>query len=401
MYRSISHAAIACIALVSLIVLAPSQSLAATSGQMKGQQAPQKMTQNQKHWQIIASPNVGNVGSQLNAVAAVSTSDIWSVGEYYNPVYSTETLAEHWNGSTWQVVTSPNDGTDINQFNGVAVVAAKDVWAVGFYRNGPLRTLIEHWDGTQWSIIASPNVGNSHNQLESITALSANNIWAVGTYFDTHLRFNLTLIEHWNGTKWSVVGSPNTKMTINNLNAITPVSANNIWAVGYAEDGIYTTLVEHWDGTQWSIVASPNVMNSNSTLYGLSVLSANNIWAAGFYYDLNLNRDFTLVEHWDGTQWSIIASPNVGTDFCQLYGIAAISAHDVWSVGEDAHIPPHYTLTEHWNGTQWHIVHSPNPSRTYNTLAALIVVSGNLWSVGNYYNTHAKAYQTLVEVYRR
>ncbi len=403
MYRSISLAAIVCFAIVSLTILSPSQALAATAGNMQVQPIQQNISLNRKRWQIIASPNIGNVGSQLNGVAAVTARDIWSVGEYYNPAYSTETLVEHWNGSIWQLVTSPNNGTDINQLNGVAAVTTNDVWAVGFYRIGHLRTLIEHWNGTKWSIIASPDMGNSDNQLEAVTALSANNIWAVGTYFDTHPRSNLTLIEHWNGTKWSIVASPNSKLPINNLTAIASVSgnANNIWAVGYGEDGIYQTLVEHWDGTKWSIVASPNVMNSNSVLSGLSILTANNIWAVGGYYDLNLHRDFTLVEHWDGTKWSIVASPNVGTDFCQLYGVAAISANTVWAVGEDDQIPPAFTLTEHWNGTQWNIVPSPNLSTTFNTFAALIVVSGNLWAVGYYYNTQSKAYQTLIEFYHR
>ncbi len=383
MYRAISLAAIACFAIASLIILSPAQALAATSGNMKDQKSQQTQSVqqtipvNRKRWQIIASPNIGNIGSQLNGVAAVGASDIWSVGEYYNPVYSTQTLVEHWNGSTWQLVTSPNNGMDINQLNGVAAVTTNNVWTVGFYRNGPLRTLIEHWNGARWSIIASPNVGNSHNQLEAVTALSANNIWAVGTYFDTHLNSNLTLIEHWNGTQWSVIASPNSKLAINNLAAIATVSANNIWAVGDGEDGIYQTLIEHWDGAKWSIVASPNVMNSNSILNGLSVLTANNIWAVGDYYDLNLHRDFTLVEHWDGAKWSIVASPNVGTDFCRLYGVAAIAANNVWAVGEDDQIPPAFTLTEHWNGTQWNIVPSPNLSTTFNTFAALIVVSGN------------------------
>ncbi|HLJ36066.1 MAG TPA: hypothetical protein VKU38_20580 [Ktedonobacteraceae bacterium] len=400
MSRSISLAAVTCFAIVLLLLLSPSQALAASSQNVEAHLVHTNIPMNRKHWRIVASPNVGNVGSQLTSVAAVTASSIWSVGYYYTPVYATRTLVEYWNGSTWKLVASPDNGTDINQLNGVAAVSANDVWAVGYYRNGHFRTLIEHWDGTQWSIISSPNLGSGDNQLEAITAFSASDIWAVGTYFTTNPRANLTLIEHWNGTNWRVVASPNAPMPINNLTAVEPVTANNVWAVGYSEDGIYQTLVEHWNGTKWSVVASPNAMNGNSVLNGLSILAANDIWAAGNYYDLNLHRDFTLIEHWNGTQWSIIASPNVGTDFCLLYGIAAISANDVWAVGEDVHVPPHFTLTEHWNGTQWNIVSSPDPGTTFNSLDALIAVSGNLWAVGYYYDTQNKAYQTLVELYR-
>src|SRR5579863_7855841 len=107
MYRSISLAAATCFVIVLLMLLTPTQALAASSRNVESHLAHKNISLNQKHWQIIASPNVGNVGSQLNAVAAVTTSDIWSVGEYYNPVYSTRTLVEHWNSSTWQLVTSP------------------------------------------------------------------------------------------------------------------------------------------------------------------------------------------------------------------------------------------------------------------------------------------------------
>src|SRR5437764_621866 len=55
----------------------------------------------------------------------------------------------------WSVVSSPNVGTSSNVLNGVAVVSANDVWAVGYYSGG---TLIEHWDGTSWSVVPSPNV---------------------------------------------------------------------------------------------------------------------------------------------------------------------------------------------------------------------------------------------------
>src|SRR5579872_3965721 len=173
MSRSISLAAVTCFAIVLLPLLSPSQALAASSQNVEAHLVHTNIPMNRKHWRIVASPNVGNVGSQLTSVAAVTASSIWSVGYYYTPVYATRTLVEYWNGSTWKLVASPDNGTDINQLNGVAAVSANDVWAVGYYRNGHFRTLIEHWDGTQWSIISSPNLGSGDNQLEAITAFSA------------------------------------------------------------------------------------------------------------------------------------------------------------------------------------------------------------------------------------
>jgi len=38
------------------------------------------------------------------------------------------------------------------------------------------------------------------------------------------------------------------------LNAVAAVLSSDVWTVGYLN---YGTLIEHWDGTKWSIVPSP------------------------------------------------------------------------------------------------------------------------------------------------
>src|SRR5436309_3023426 len=60
----------------------------------------------------------------------------------------------------WNVVPSPNISRQ-NYLTGVAAVAPNDIWAVGYSSLSPYggteRTLIEHWDGTSWSIVPSPS----------------------------------------------------------------------------------------------------------------------------------------------------------------------------------------------------------------------------------------------------
>src|SRR6266699_3438247 len=105
-----------------------------------------------------------------------------------------------------------------------------------------------------WNIVPSPNSNQfGINSINSIAHVSANDIWAVGDSIDQSNRNNSQpLIEHWDGTSWSIVASPNPN-TINVLNGITAISSNDIWAVGYTNPGSNTqTLTEHWDGTSWS-----------------------------------------------------------------------------------------------------------------------------------------------------
>ncbi len=137
------------------------------------------------------------------------------------------------------------------------------------------------------------------------------------------------------------------------------------------------TLVEHWDGTQWSIVPSPD-SGQASALYGITAISTDDVWAVGDYY--TGTKDQTLIEHWDGTQWSLVKSPNKSS-FDELYGVAAVSSTDVWAVGDQAtaYLQPGKTLIEHWDGTTWHIYKSPNVGLTteYHTLLGVSAISSS------------------------
>jgi len=101
-------------------------------------------------------------------------------------------LPNHNRNSTclnWKVVSSPNPGTASNFLNGVAAVAANNVWAVGSFGNAPGgQPLITHWSKGAWTVVSSPNVAGS---LSGIAAVSASDIWADGAYSSA-----ATLIEH-------------------------------------------------------------------------------------------------------------------------------------------------------------------------------------------------------------
>src|SRR5205807_2145392 len=43
------------------------------------------------------------------------------------------------------------------------------------------QTLSEHWDGSSWSFVSTPNNNNSNNRLHGITVTPNGTLWAVGT----------------------------------------------------------------------------------------------------------------------------------------------------------------------------------------------------------------------------
>ncbi len=333
-------------------------------------------------WSVVSSPSFA---TQLYGIAAVSANDIWAVGDYEGNIE--QTFIEHWNGSMWSVVPSPNVGIFHNILNGVAAVSANDVWAVGYYvdNSNAQHTLFEHWDGTAWLVVPSPSPGTSENYLSRIAAVSANDVWAVGLYCtNTGCQ---TLTEHWNGSMWSVVSSPNPGTSSNELYGVAAIAANDIWAVGlyYNHNGLRQTLVEHWDGTAWLVVPSPNVSTLHNILDGVTAVSANDVWAVG-YSSLYL-YSYTLIEHWNGSMWSVVSSPNPSNLYNVLKGVAAISINDVWAVGSSHdNNSPSRTDIMHWDGVQWNVVPSANPSPSPydNILLGISALSSNdIWAIGN------------------
>jgi hypothetical protein len=276
-------------------------------------------------WAVVPNPP-GSGSTRLVAVAARASNDVWAVGDF-------QTF--HWNGSTWSVIPPASDPTWLGaRLGGITALALNDVWAVGYYNTpgsdpkvSASRTLTEHWDGTAWSIVPSPNPrgGDDQNSLSAITALAANNIWAVGTY---GLSLGLgwqTLIEHWDGTAWIVVPSPNTNPSLNILVGISAVNPNDIWAVGHQEE---TFLILHWNGSTWTQVPGPPT-SVRSWLYTVAAVSSNDVWAAGTANIINSTLTFL---HWDGLSWSAI-NPVGPASYNQITGLAVVNANQVWAVG--------------------------------------------------------------------
>ncbi|HEY6541346.1 MAG TPA: hypothetical protein VIZ18_10430 [Ktedonobacteraceae bacterium] len=333
-------------------------------------------------WSVVSAPHP-NVSSDLSAVAVVSASDAWAVGSAGNQASGAQTLIEHWNGTNWQIVTSPSPGSFYNILYGVTAISASNVWAVGFDagNSGATQTLVEHWNGTSWSAVTSPSPASINNELFSVAAVSASNIWAVGfaTINSGQTPTDETLIEHWNGTAWSVVKSPSPGSN-DHLNGVAAISASDVWAVGNANT-FGQTLIERWNGSQWNVVKSASA-GSSSDLRDVAVVSASNVWAVG--YALIGSSIQTFTEHWNGTGWQAVKSPNIGSSPA-FSGVAAISASDVWAVGSDLNSSNNFqTLTERWNGSAWSIVASPNQDTISAQLLGVAALSAtDVWAVGH------------------
>jgi len=310
----------------------------------------------------------------LTAVDARTDSDAWAVG--------TAGIVR-WNGTAWSAVSTT--GLPAVRMNAVSASGAADAWIVGSVKasgySNRLGTAL-HWDGTAWSVLA-PTLP-SRSDLRDVVALSATNAWAVGKIGV------LSLVEHWDGTAWTQVAVPEpTDGYSNGLVSVSARAANDIWAVGtYVANARNETYSLHFDGAAWSVVPMPKAPQTTTfptyTLTSVVALSATDAWAVG-QVSSGAPTD-VLIEHWNGTTWSVAAAPTPGL-FPTVRSVAARAANDVWAVGDIAtndSTPQYRTFTLHWDGASWSRVASP-PTNAYSELYGVTARLGtsHVWAVGN------------------
>jgi S-layer homology domain len=333
-------------------------------------------------WRIVDTPYSTPLPMGFGGVAPLSANDVWAVGGDANQ----NPMSEHWDGTSWQIIPAPNPG-QYSGFNSVAAVASNDVWAAGI--NGSANApLLEHWNGSQWSNFPYPDP-SSDAQFNGLAAISANDVWAVGRYYTSDPNVGArTLTEHWDGTAWSIIPSPNTNTPDNDtLWAVSASASNDVWAVGNYSDhnnnDTIKSLTEHWDGTSWSIVPAPFLGDFADQLWAVNTLAPNDAWAVGAY---NVGNTVPLLAlHWDGQSWQPTTLSYPDTETNGLHGVVAFAHNDVWAVGDYFNPSPHNrTLTEHWDGNSWQLVPSPNLGPNIdNILHAVAGVSpSNIWAVG-------------------
>jgi hypothetical protein len=291
-------------------------------------------------------------------------------------------VAYHWDGSAWSMVPTPSLG-EYGAFGAVSASSATDAWAVGFtmIANHDFGTLIEHWDGHQWTATSVDAITGFSARLTGVADLGTSDAWAVGEGSTGGLA------EHWNGTTWSVVPLPDSAFIPSSTDPISAASATDIWLVGSTLNSGGTQIPEalRYNGTTWKVVPMAQPTQATAAINGVTTISAGNAWAVG--EDIGATTKIggsTFIEHWNGHQWNIKASPTPGAD-PTLSGVAFRSAHDVYAVGTN--IPsvnggPQQAMILRWNGRRW----SAGSSGTFSgSLSAATTFPGAAreWAVGS------------------
>ncbi|HEY7282587.1 MAG TPA: hypothetical protein VID47_13445 [Actinomycetota bacterium] len=315
-------------------------------------------------------------GTQLHAVSAVTGSDIWAVG---NTNSVGKPFAIHYDGSDWKAVPMPAKGAGRIDLYDVDAISKKNVWAVGYYTdgNGHSRTLTEHWNGTSWKIVPSPNKGTGDNTLLGVAAVSGSHVWAVG-YWGPTAGDEGPLIEHWDGTSGRLFPPAGLGGISRRLEDVAVVAPSNIVAVGHTPSNAH---IERYDGLRWTTESDAAMQTGNAAeLWAVSATSAGAQWAVGDF----IYQSQPVAERYIGHGWVLKPPTNVGAKPNELKGVSALSATSAFAVGN-------YTtsggtrraLAERFANGSWTTFKPPNATQFDNELESVAAISAsNVWAVG-------------------
>ena len=315
-------------------------------------------------WTLEPTPlPAGGTQGTLSAVSCRFATNCTATGDYVNAAGTHETLAEHWNGSTWAVQPTPDPaGAADSYLTGVSCGSASTCTAVGYYldSSGNRQPLAEHWDGTAWAIQATPlALGWTGGELSAVSCAAATSCVATGDYQAPS--YSDPLAEVWRGHGWSVHSPSGSGIPLDDsLTGVSCVSALDCTAVG-------TSLAAHWDGAAWQAEAVPSpVAGSPAALGAVSCPLASSCTATGGYYTGVGDTIAPLAEHWDGTAWTIqSAASSASANYSYLAGVSCSVTGRCTAVGtQELTGTPNErrALAEVWNGSAWSLQGTAAPT---------------------------------------
>ena len=281
-------------------------------------------------------------------------------------------LAERWNGATWVVdpVPSPAGGQAM-ELRDVSCYSRGDCLAVGTARSaansfGPLA---EHWDGSRWTARtpASPP-GAVRADLRAVSCPRRRACIAVGVaYFPGPGRYVVSrpLVERWGGSGWTVEPASDPDSSDLSLDDVSCSSRVACTAVGYhVKPGAgQVPLVERSEGGAWTIQDTPAIPDQVYNQFsGVSCPHHRFCEAVGYVGTTTTTRG--IAERWDGTAWTLEATPGPLSGPSQLLGVTCAPRGRCSAVGEVLGTPTgtELLLAERRTPRGWVVEPAPLPA---------------------------------------
>lgn len=231
-------------------------------------------------------------------------------------------------------------------------------------------------------------------RAKDVAVVSPYEAWTVG--YDGGDDSYVPLVLHWGGTRWERLSIPLARAMSAGLEAVTVVSPDDIWAVGFSQiwmDG-YGNLptrpfAARWDGRSWDRVPI-GIPELHGWLNGVAAIpGTDDLWAVGSDWSPKTGRLRTLVLRGNGEGWRRVPSPGGSGDLRDVVTVGA-SALAVGHLDDADGVTR--TLMSRWTGERWTTVTGP-PGH----LEAVDAISANrVFAVGKYQTTDGTSKGALV-----
>ena len=278
----------------------------------------------------------------------------WAVG-YQQTIDELLTLVMRLDGDEWVQVSSPSPENVLGQAESTLFDIdgreGDDIWAVGGYTNQVANsndTLALHWDGSSWEHVITPGqsgFGASGYQFEAVHVTDDGTVW-FGGQAASCLRGEGFIVstDGSGGFDAQCVGIPTNAVA--RYRDIDSTSSDDVWAVG-ARGGVAVAvgraIAAHYDGSSWE-PNNPPQTGFGEILYAVKAIAPDDVWASGVYDETVDGQivSFPLFWHWDGSDWTRFESPGYAVD------LHAFASDDIYGVSGRRIV--------HWNGVEWNLL---------------------------------------------
>ncbi|HEV3309274.1 MAG TPA: hypothetical protein VG815_01960 [Chloroflexota bacterium] len=227
----------------------------------------------------------------------------------------------------------------------------------------------------------------AHGGLQAVVGVDTNDAWAFGYRMPGGGAKNLrVLAEHWNGILWQVIPTPPpvSPHAGRALFGAAALAWNNVWAVGTRVTNANGAdiLIEHWNGHRFSVASTPDDKERggwNRVLDAAFAVSANDVWAVGQQAPYATNNWEPLILHWNGSRWNSFTAENLESEYSALTAISGSGPNNLWAVGKRTGGAG--TFAEHYNGSTWRVIPTP-PSDGEALYGVTSLSSSDSWAVG-------------------
>jgi hypothetical protein len=252
-----------------------------------------------------------------------------------------------------------------------------------------------------WTPISTPSLGSDSNFILGDSCASGSfcvGVGSIGYYGDSS---SAPLIEQWNGSTWTIanvqVPQSLSGAAFTGVSCPTPAFCE---AVGYGHNGPHgfdSTFIAQWNGTAWTVQASPNFgISGDNDLASVSCANSMSCVAVGTNYGTSPDYVNTgIIENWTGSGWVLTSAPvPPGATSSQLSGVSC-SAGNCTAVGNwDSG-----TLVDLYSGNIWSVVPSPNAAGWSNDLVSVSCTGISACTAVGSYSDPVNGTVPLVEVW--